>query len=158
MSPDRIEYYYKKFKSQLTGFSVSIIYGFYSDDVVADSFLSLSKIEDMGEREVKKYLMNAVRHKCYNILKHNKRSMKHHSLIAKMSDDYIDALAIKSEVISAVAQALSDMPPKQREVFELKYFKGYESKEIADILGIKESTVNAHIFIAMKKVRADILS
>jgi len=52
-----------------------------------------------------------------------------------------------------VRHALETLPPEQREVLALAYFKGYSHREIAELLGIPLGTVKTRVRLAMQKLR-----
>lgn len=53
-----------------------------------------------------------------------------------------------------IAAALRDLPPEQRQVIELAYFRGYTQTEISDREGIPLGTVKTRTLLAMKKLRS----
>jgi RNA polymerase sigma-70 factor (ECF subfamily) len=53
-----------------------------------------------------------------------------------------------------VRQALTTLPPEQRNVVEMAYFQGYTQARIADELGIPLGTVKTRTLAAMRKLRA----
>jgi len=50
---------------------------------------------------------------------------------------------------AAVARALAEIPPEQREVLVLKEFEGLKFREIAEILGCPESTVKSRMYYGL---------
>ncbi len=83
----------------------------------------------------------------------------------RQNDDIDDHLHIESSEISplenAVAQseyakvrdAMADLPPEQRQVVELSYFKGLTQAEIAAKTGQPLGTVKTRMRLALKKLR-----
>ena len=53
-----------------------------------------------------------------------------------------------------IAQALEQLSPRQREIFELSRNRGLSHKEIAEQLGLSVYTVQDHIKNALEKIRA----
>ena len=51
-----------------------------------------------------------------------------------------------------VQQAIDSLPPKCREVFRLVLSDKLKNREIADVLGISEKTVNIHIAKAYERI------
>ena len=58
-----------------------------------------------------------------------------------------------AELRESVRAALSELPPEQREVLELGYFKGMSQTEIADATGQPLGTVKTRMRLAMQKLR-----
>ncbi|MEO8576788.1 MAG: RNA polymerase sigma factor [Gemmatimonadales bacterium] len=50
------------------------------------------------------------------------------------------------------------LPPRQREVFDLVDLQGYDPVEVAEIIGMKPSTVRANLFKARASIRAHLLA
>ena len=58
-----------------------------------------------------------------------------------------------SERRSAVRRALSALPHEQREVLLLKEYEGLKFREIADVLGVAESTVKSRMYAGLDAMR-----
>lgn len=69
------------------------------------------------------------------------------------------ALALeKEELRAAVARALALLPRDQREVVLLKEYEGLKFREIADVLGVPESTVKSRMYAGLEGMRASLES
>ena len=55
---------------------------------------------------------------------------------------------------AAVALALAEIPPEQREVLVLKEFEGLKFREIAEILGCPESTVKSRMYYGLTGLKS----
>ncbi|HIE30706.1 TPA: RNA polymerase sigma factor [Candidatus Poribacteria bacterium] len=62
---------------------------------------------------------------------------------------YVEAKELQQHIINAV----SELSPKQREVFILRHWDGLQIKEIANVIGRSEGTVKAHLFHAVRNLR-----
>jgi RNA polymerase sigma-70 factor (ECF subfamily) len=58
-----------------------------------------------------------------------------------------------SERQGAVRRALSALPREQREVLLLKEYEGLKFREIADVLGVAESTVKSRMYAGLDAMR-----
>lgn len=67
-------------------------------------------------------------------------------------DDLWGKLAEK-ELQEKLANALKEMPPMRRKVFEMSRFKGMSYQQIAHELSLSSRTVETHIFQAIKQIR-----
>jgi RNA polymerase sigma-70 factor (ECF subfamily) len=65
-----------------------------------------------------------------------------------------EALALIHEQVQAIWSAAGGLPPRQRTVFLLRFVEEMELLEIAEVTGMKEGTVKAHLFRALESVRA----
>ncbi len=70
--------------------------------------------------------------------------------------DEPDNSSDRREVMSAVKEALTILPQKQRTVFILKHLENLKIKDIAKILNISEGTVKRYLFRAMEKLRIEL--
>ena len=108
------------------------------------------------------YLYKSVLNKIFNIFKHQKIIRKyvdegeHYVDIDTTETDY---LVREKDISAMIQQEIALMPPRMREIYELKSKKYMTTKQIADQLGIAESTVTTQMKRAMKhlKVKLGIL-
>jgi RNA polymerase sigma-70 factor (ECF subfamily) len=61
-----------------------------------------------------------------------------------------------SERQGAVRRALSELPREQREVLLLKEYEGLKFREIADVLGVAESTVKSRMYAGLDAMRTSL--
>jgi RNA polymerase sigma-70 factor (ECF subfamily) len=57
-----------------------------------------------------------------------------------------------SEVRTEIEQAINQLPPKTKLVFQMAKVEGLKYKEIAEILNISVNTIDNHIATAIKKL------
>jgi RNA polymerase sigma-70 factor (ECF subfamily) len=60
------------------------------------------------------------------------------------------------EIGRQIAQALDQLSPRERMVFELKHYEGMKLRAIGDVLGTSEETVKNSLFRATQKLRAQL--
>ena len=65
----------------------------------------------------------------------------------------MEALMVKTEVVRLIADAISQLPQRQQEVFTMAYQQGYSNAEIAELLDISENTVKVQKQRAKKALR-----
>lgn len=53
-----------------------------------------------------------------------------------------------------LADALGQLPDRQRMIFMLSHYEGHSSKEVSAMTGLNESTVRVHLFRAIRKLRS----
>jgi len=61
------------------------------------------------------------------------------------------------ELTLTLRKLILDLPHKQREVFILRHWHQFSTKEAADLLGIQEGTVKSHLKRAVEKLKAALL-
>ena len=57
------------------------------------------------------------------------------------------------DILFRLEQILLTLPPRQQEVFRLKYFGGYKFKEMAEMLDLSEGALKTHYHLAVKKIK-----
>lgn len=62
----------------------------------------------------------------------------------------------EGELKDQVRQALAQLSPRAAEIFALRYFEGYDNREIATMLGSSRSTVAVILHRARQRVREEI--
>jgi len=133
-------------------------------DVVHDVFAwMLNKREALDLRTtLSGYLYKAVLNKIFNIFKHQQIIRKY----VDEGDHYIDIessetdyLVREKDIFAIIQQEIASMPPRMREIYELRSKSYMTAKQIADQLGIAESTVTTQVKRAMKylKIKLGIL-
>lgn len=135
-------------------------------DVVQDVFLNVwIHRENLNETlSVRSYLLHSVYNSALNILKKKGYSSEYissfESEIKQMgsvlydpdSNDIIHRL-YNQELKISIDAAINSLPTRCKEVFILSYLDGLPSKEISSKLGISLSTVENHIYSALKQLR-----
>ena len=65
-----------------------------------------------------------------------------------------ETMALVKEQVQAIWSAAARLPARQRTVFLLRFVEDMDLLEIAEVTGMKEGTVKAHLFRALQTVRA----
>ena len=68
-------------------------------------------------------------------------------------DEQPEGVALSSEIHDLIAQAVSDLPPGQREVITLRDIDGFEAEEVCNFLGISDTNQRVLLHRARTKVR-----
>lgn len=64
----------------------------------------------------------------------------------------------RQRVTDYIRHFFLDLPPRQREVFDLVDLQGFDPVEVADLIGMKATTVRANLFKARAAIRAHLLA
>ena len=116
-------------------------------DVVQEVFISLwEKRENFVLKTyLSGFLYKSVLNRILDVWKHNK-VVRQHAELQQLSIDVdtveTDYLIREKEIAAMIAKEIAAMPPRMREVYELKYRQYQSTKEIARQLGISEHTVS----------------
>lgn len=70
-----------------------------------------------------------------------------------ISENNTDSIAVGSDLMNHINNAVNELPPRQKLVFTLKYFQEYKIKEIADMMQCSEGAVKKYLFTATHKMR-----
>lgn len=158
--------FFKKYYPRLTAYACIFVESQAAEDLVQDLFVYLW--ENAGSvkihTSIDAYLFKAVHLRCLNQIKQKKTRDHHHKLI----EDYISEFELRlfdpdknesirklfmEEIKEEINAAIDSLPEKCREVFMLSYIYDLKNKEISEVLGISLSTVENHIYNALKVLR-----
>lgn len=130
-------------------------------EMVQDSFLKLWKkrISLTEETQILPLLYQITRNNCLNHLKHEKVREKHKTRMQKLDLNYMAISHLSAEKIitqeleDTINKAVSSLPPRCREIFELSRNHEKKYREIAEELNISEKTVENQMLKALKIMR-----
>jgi len=127
-------------------------------DVVQDVFVSLwnGRKEFTLQTTLAGYLYTSVRNKALNLFRDKNINAKYLNSLQQLldkSDIQTDHLVREKDIRMLINKEIAALPPKMREVFELRKNAFLSNKEIAQQLGISEQTVATHIKRALKMLR-----
>ncbi|MFA8451532.1 MAG: sigma-70 family RNA polymerase sigma factor, partial [Bacteroidales bacterium] len=103
---------------------------------------------------IKSYLFASVKINCYRLIQKNKLHEKHNEIFFLQSSDITeneeyDFIDLQSKLMNAI----SEMPPQRKKVFELSRFEGLKYAQIASKMNISQKTVENHMGSALKFLR-----
>ena len=64
---------------------------------------------------------------------------------------------IGAELQKRISEAVNDMPPVRKQVFEMSREHGMSYREIAETLSVSSKTVETHIYKALKQIKKHII-
>ena len=135
-----------------------------AEDIVADVFCDLWKRIDEIDLDsgITTYLYRAVSTRALNCLRHKNISPVRIEALEAVNEKRMEFVAKENlddeiyskEIRRGIRDAMKLLPDKCREVFMLSYINGLKSREIADAMNISVRTVEAHIYKALRFLRA----
>ena len=131
-----------------------------SKDIVHDVFARLLLGEfPLHEATAGAFLLSCVRNQCLNVMRDRKIHDRAQQLLMLESEiSSQPAEDIEAEAI-ALYQAVADLfPPECREVILLHYRDRLTFREIAERLGVSETTVYRHLSSALSQLRQTLKS
>lgn len=130
-----------------------------AEEIVQDVFLSiwLSKAKLGAVNDPEAYLFTITYNTIYAHLKKASRNQQllktiisHLTEIQNTTDETIDA----NETNKLINEAIQQLPPQQRMVYELSKQEGLSYDEVAERMRLSRNTVRNHLAEAMKTIRA----
>lgn len=120
-----------------------------AEDVVQTTFLKLliGKQEFQDEEHIRRWLIRVAVNECNSLFRSFWRSKVDHL------EEWAAEPEFSIEERQDLYQAVRCLPAKCRIVIHLFYYEGYSSKEIAELLHIREATVRTRLVRARKLLR-----
>jgi len=138
---------YKELYSQVFYFACGFVEKEEAEDITADAFCSLWRIDKnfASLQKIKTFLQVCVRNACISYLRKTKAHAEKNLEIARMlegeEDGYGENDSYRALLLERITWEIEKLPPGARTVFKLSYFEDLNSREIASRLGIAEGTV-----------------
>jgi RNA polymerase sigma-70 factor (ECF subfamily) len=126
-----------------------------AEEIVQDLFLNLwtRRVGWVVARSLKTYLFQAVHNRVLNY-RRDARPAADVPLEAFPSRESTDAAVRQAELRRAIDRAIAALPERNRLVFLLVRQHQLSYREVGDILGITEKTVESHMLRAFNALRA----
>ena len=134
-----------------------------ADDVLQNTFLRIYK--SLPNFQQKSSLHTWMYRIAYNeslrFLEENKK--KNHSSLNDISNKYLNNLVDDTffegdEIQLKLHRILSELPEKERQIFQMKYYDDLKFREISAILGIKEGTLKSSYYNTVKHIEKNMLA
>jgi RNA polymerase sigma-19 factor, ECF subfamily len=128
-----------------------------AEEIVQDVMLELwrrrEKLDVDGSPQA--YLFQSTRNRALNHLRHARVEQRGepHLAIDEAQRPSADAALVEEEIGVALRQAVDELPPRCREVFELSRVHGLKYAEIAQTLGVSVKAVEAQMGKALRTLR-----
>lgn len=160
INPQEFEALFKEHYKALCRYSLHFVkQETVAEEIVQDVFIKLWQKEEKLEvhTSVKAYLYMAVRNSAVNYLKsqYARQQFEEHKANQKQgqinnTQESIDL----QELTLLIAEAVEQLPPQCRTIFEMSRSEGFSHEEIARELKLSPKTVENQIGIALKKLKA----
>ncbi|WP_207421111.1 RNA polymerase sigma-70 factor [Desertivirga brevis] len=125
------------------------------EDIVQELFIELwVKREKLQIQNLKSYLYTAVRNKVLMTIRSGKVVLDLEVVEMLVSEYDADNGVLQKELQENLEKGISELPEKCREVFVLSRKQQLSHKEIANLLNISVKTVENHLTIALRRLRA----
>jgi RNA polymerase sigma-70 factor (ECF subfamily) len=133
--------------------------GAAAQDVVQDVFVDLwchpQKYDDsLGT--LRTFLTVCARHRAHDLIRSELRRVGREQRSERLMPAQREASPAESiteaETASAVRDAVQQLPPSQREVVELAYFRGLSYRDVARATGVPEGTAKSRVRLALARL------
>ncbi len=120
-----------------------------ADDVVQETFLKLlrSNKDFESEEHLRNWIMKVAVNECKRV------TLSSWFKRRESLEEYADKLTFEEVGDRDLFENVMRLPKNYRQVTHLFYYEGYSVKEIAGILGIRETTVTTRLSRARKKLK-----
>ncbi|MGB5668276.1 MAG: sigma-70 family RNA polymerase sigma factor [Maribacter sp.] len=134
-----------------------------ADDVLQNTFLriykSLPKFKQQSSLHT--WMYRIAYNESLRYLENEKK--KYHTSLDDVNNDYLvnltaDAYFEGSEIQLKLQRVLSELPKKQRQIFQMKYYDDLKFREMAEILGVKEGTLKSSYYNTVKLIEEKMLA
>lgn len=145
------------FYPRLVGLSMKYVNDkMVAEDIVIDIFRKVWEkrqyISEVGSFD--SFLYTSVRNATFNHIRNQSRKESHHqSMFKDLTETGFDDAAFEENIHHKLYQAIEQLPPQGRKIFELSVLHGWKEKEIAEDLDISVNTVKTHKKRALKDLR-----
>ena len=132
-----------------------------AEDAVQNLFLKLwLKKEEIDEtKPINRYLFTMLKNDLLNTLRDSKKNIDLLedclSMVLELEDNSQNE-NLKQEQMNIIQQALEQLSPQRRKVFEMKVSGKYSNQEIADKLNLSINTIKFQYSQSLKQIRATV--
>lgn len=154
-SKEILKDFYLNYRKDVFRLALSCLHNLHqADDIVQDVFLklykTLQKEKDIGN--IKGWLYKTTIRTCLDFKKSfwNKVFSKKEEVDLPFMEE---KTIFEEDVFKDLNKNLKKLPPKQRVAISLRFYKDMPIKEIAENMGISESSIKTHISRGIRKLR-----
>jgi RNA polymerase sigma-70 factor, ECF subfamily len=149
--------FFERYKDSLLSFLISK--GTPKDDaedLLQSAFLIIweKREEIRPDRSLRSFLYTIAYNRMLNLFRDRKKQDPEYAYKLHDSGSNPEVDAANRQALEAMQKALDVMPEKRRRVFELCYLQGLSHKEAAQALDVAQKTIENHMALALKELRA----
>lgn len=151
---------YAAYKNRLIYFAMRFLKSReYAEDIFQDAFTVIWESRSFinPDTSFSSYLYTIVHNRILNQLRELESEDRLKSQILSQAVDYNNDTnneIFANDLQGLISRALQQLTPRQREVFDMSREKQMSHKEIAEALGISVNTVQEHISVSLRVLRA----
>ena len=145
---ERAENFLKKYGNQVLRMAYAYVHNMdEAEDILQETLIKILEVnlDSDDEEYIKAYFLRTAS----NIAKNHISANKRHE-----TDELNEELIAEEKAdLSFVWEAVKELPDTQRDVIHLFYGEGYQTAEIAEILGRKEATIRSDLKRARERLK-----
>lgn len=150
---------YNAYIKKIYSYALSIVKSaMLAEDITHDTFVKLwENAKDIHtDKTIQAYLYTLTRNQCLNTIRRAAREtwisdeMTSHALAS--SENGLE-FTERKETGKFISLAIDQLPPQRRIIYDLCRNQGFSYKQVAEKLGIKDTTVNSQMVKANKTIR-----
>lgn len=158
-----------RYYAPLMAYANLFMYGNWAQDIVQDVLVNvwLNRTRLDPGQSLYSYLLKSVYNTAVNYINKYRHRCNYSSWFQEQIENNAytmydpDCNPVIKEIYSMdmrqnIDEAISCLPRKCQEVFRMSYIMGLSHKEISEKLGIAVSTVENHVYLALKQIRKEL--
>jgi len=158
---------YRRYSPLAGGLAMRMVrHPFVAEEIVQEAFLALWRNPDAYREErgtFRAWLMSAVHHRAVDAIRREETQRRRagpSEALESILEDVAQSVVEEAAAAGAreqVRAALREIPPEQRQVLEMMYFKGRTQAQVAQELDLPLGTVKSRTLLGMRRLRTLLL-
>lgn len=150
---------YDRYYHNLYAFALKVLKNdLLAEEIVQEVYLRIWKQGDSLAQinNIESYLVTIARNMCYDQLRRGK--LRNHASLDEVSSHFeqhneTEETILLNDTRKIINEAVSKLPPQQRQVYQLCHQEGYKYDEAAKELNLSPATVKSYMKLALKNLR-----
>ena len=158
---------YRRYSPLAGGLAMRMVrHPFVAEEIVQEAFLALWRNPDAYREErgtFRAWLMSTVHHRAVDAIRREETQRRRagpSETLESILEDVAQSVVEEAATAGAreqVRAALREIPPEQRQVLEMMYFKGRTQAQVAQELDLPLGTVKSRTLLGMRRLRSLLL-
>jgi RNA polymerase sigma-70 factor (family 1) len=150
---------YNRYAESLAGFAASKLYSLDdARDLLHDLFVKLWENRDQLNitSNLQTYLFAVVRHRIIDKIRKNITRQDYAAMLQRLDTGHqpgVEQQIAEKELKQQINNALNELPPRVKEIYQLSRDQNLSNSEIAAKLNLSEQTVKNQLSVALKHLR-----
>ena len=143
---------YMTFRKELTAYAISMAKNRdTADDLIQETFLRamthLDELQDLGQKQCRSWLYKTARNLYIDQVRKLSREVP-------QTGELLEQTFFEEDLSQGmVAQLVGRLPESERAIFHLRYFEGYNARELGELFSLPPATVRSRLASARGRLR-----